>query len=72
MPPFKIENTGPTYAEAVRGKVRQAGLTLGDDDLARTLHDDDLARTLHDDAGHFGAFAFCNEPACLSVTKAAR
>lgn len=63
MPPLKIENTGPTYAEAVRGKVRQAGLTLGDDDLARTLHDD---------AGHFGAFAFCNEPACLSITKAAR
>lgn len=63
MPPLKIENTGPTYAEAVRGKVRQAGLTLGDDDLARTLHDD---------AGHFGAFAFCTEPACAELARSAR
>lgn len=63
MPRPKIKSAGPTYAESVRGKVRQAGLTLGDDDLARTLHDD---------AGHFGAFAFCNEPACADLTKAAR
>lgn len=63
MPPLKIKNTGPTHAEAVRGKVCQAGLTLGDDNLARTLHDD---------AGHFGAFAFCNEPACSRVNKDAR
>ena len=63
MPRSKIKDTGPTYAEVVRANVRQAGLALGHDDLARTLHDD---------ADHFGAFAFCNEPACLSVTKDAR
>ena len=63
MPPFKIEDTGPTYAEVVREDVRQAGLALGHHGLARALHDD---------ADHFGAFAFCNEPACLSLTKDAR
>lgn len=63
MPPLKIEDTGPTYAEAVRSTVREADVALSHDDLARTLHDD---------ADHFGAFEFCNEPACLSVTKDAR
>lgn len=63
MPPLKIEDTGPTYAEVVREGVRQAGLALGRDDLARTLHDD---------ADHFGAFAFCDEPACVDIARAAR
>ena len=63
MPHKPQDPPGPTYAEVVREDARRAGLTLGHDDLARTLHDD---------ADHFGAFAFCNERACVDIARAAR
>ena len=61
MPRKPQDPPGPTYAEHARTR---ANTIAGSHD--------DLARKLHDDAGHFGAFAFCDEPACVDIARAAR